>query len=391
MEISKCLVTGTLLQVDLSTSLPAMACSACVAIATQALPFIKLSRESQQKWHDISDYLSKMEAGQRESACVLITDDIKMIDYTKRTKSVSTKKQVLRVLRASDELKKALPSHLKCPECNKRHSTVYEMNKHIKDLKLKMCIYCKGLFSIDAFTEHVRISHKAMVYACKFCNKIFRQKRRYIDHASVCKLKYKNRGHVCCMCKKSFPSEFNLIVHCSSKHNPQVCQGCEKKFNSWQCFLYHSKSCVNAKSARDKFICDYCSKEYRIKNALKLHIRFSHTVGWELQCDQCGKKFSNPAHLKEHDNTHNRVEDRYVCMICNAKYSTRRGYERHYKRHFDEQGGLTKYTPRRRQKLFICFICNHAFELKKVLDRHLKSKHDILDWEDPKEMMIKKE
>lgn len=364
----------------MSASLPTTACPACVASAMQAIPFIQLCSASHQKWNQITDFLSQLDPGQKESACVVIGNDIKLLDYDRRTKSVCTKKQVLRVLR--NRLDTMKPSHLKCPECDKKHSKVLELNKHIKDLKLRMCINCKRLFSVDDFVEHVRKIHKTTAFQCGMCKKIFRVEKRYLEHMPNCRRKYSRKGFICCTCEKSFPSDSNLNVHIASKHNPQICKGCDKKFTSWPCFQYHLKRCANAKSMQDKYICDYCSKEYNFKAALNTHIQYKHTVGKLLQCDKCGKKFSNPAHLREHDNTHNRIDDRYVCSICNAKYSTRRGYERHYKKHFDKQGKPTGYTLREKSNIHGCVICGQGFQLQKSLFRHLKQKHSILNWEE---------
>ncbi|XP_028176724.1 zinc finger protein 700-like isoform X4 [Ostrinia furnacalis] len=369
------LITG--IEVDLAPSLPSMACNACVASAKLAVPFIQLCSASQQKWDEVTEYLYEMDVSDvKERAYVFIDDDITMINKSrKRMKASSTNHRLGRIPLGQ----------LKCPKCGKKSPSVYELNKHIKDIRMKMCIYCNRIIPTDSFENHVRVVHQATVFLCKACNRYFRSQKNFKKHKHFCSsTKSRNVGnHVCFECNKRFPSQFNLNAHCSYKHKERICRGCDIRFTSLQCYAYHSKRCTNSSKA-EKYICDYCSREYRFKDALRHHIRYSHIVGWQHQCDQCGKTFCNAAHLREHDNTHNRVEDRYVCSICDAKYSTRRGYERHHKKHFDENGELREYTPLRKprkRKMYGCIVCDLAFNSKRSLNSHLKSQHETVGWD----------
>jgi hypothetical protein len=366
--------------------LPGMVCPACVTTAMVSAPFVQQCRAADQKWRQITEYLTNMASNvshDTRSACVLIkNDDYKTIESVLCVKTTTlalslTKSYIGKVVRKRI---KGVETDLKCPECEKVYPTIYAFNAHLKDIDKKMCQYCKEVISLENFVKHSAL-HGAQVHSCRVCKSMFRSKMKLSKHMKTCK---KKGPHGCVECSQSFLNATNLATHYASKHNTKVCSACDKKFVSRVCFKNHSMLCHNSKAVGSKFICDYCSKEYKFKNALRLHIRFKHLVGWEYQCHQCGKKFSNPAHLKEHDNTHNRVDDRYVCSICGAKYSTRRGYERHYKRHFDDNGDVIKLArPQTRKKriykkLFHCIICNYVTGVRQKLEKHLKAKHNIV-------------
>lgn len=369
-----------MLQVDFAPSLPAHACAACATSARLAAPFVRLCHASDRKWHQISDYLAQIDALGKSSFVFVDDHRIHVITDDKACKS---EKQALKTLKLRSQTRKRrrkTQCDAKCPDCDKRFTNVTTFNVHLKDLRKVMCVNCKMIVPIESYVNHVR-RHKVVAHMCKSCTRIFHCKNMYLKHKHSCRFK---GSLVCSECKKCFPSEHNLVSHVASKHTTKVCSSCGKKFSKL-CYKHHSKVCADSKPVGGVYICDYCSKEYNFKNALKLHIRFTHLIGWEYQCEQCGKKFSNPAHLREHDNTHNRVEDRYICSVCGSKYSTRRGYERHYKRHFDSEGVLTNQEPRKKRianKLYMCLACNYTTEYKRTLEKHLKTKHNIIEWDD---------
>lgn len=369
-----------MLQVDVEPSLPAQVCTRCASAAKQAAPFVLLCQASDRKWQDITEFLTECTNEFKQTTIVYIGhEEMRTFsDY----KPCKTKKRALSLMKAKTQGKVLREKSLcdaQCPECKERFRTVFSLNFHLRELRQVMCGSCKKIMPIESYTQHAK-RHGVIAYMCKGCIKIFHCKSMFLRHHELCKYK---GSHVCSECKRRFPSEFNLIAHVANNHTKKTCAACGVKFNRL-CFKHHLKNCADSKPLRGLFICDYCSKEYSFKNALKLHIRFTHLIGWQYQCDQCGKKFSNPAHLREHDNTHNRVDDRYICSVCGSKYSTRRGYERHYKRHFNSEGELTDEAPRKKRtnkKLYMCVVCTFTSEYKRTLAKHLKAKHDITEWD----------
>ncbi|XP_026745928.1 zinc finger protein 417-like [Trichoplusia ni] len=212
-----------------------------------------------------------------------------------------------------------------CTECKVIFRDLFTFNRHISNLNKKMCGQCFQVFEMNAFVDHYK-SHDLPIFPCTVCPESFEKESTLLTH----KLKHSRGTEECVECRQTFQSAAHLNKH-TNKHEAMIC-GCGKKFPNGICFLSHKKFCSKHKNIKSSYICDYCNKNYTKKNCLKMHIKLRHTVGWVFQCDKCGKRLSSKAHLIEHGNTHLRVMDRHVCH-CGAMFSSRRGYERHLKKH----------------------------------------------------------
>ncbi|KAL4714835.1 hypothetical protein ACJJTC_002694 [Scirpophaga incertulas] len=377
---------------EISSTLPEMVCSECVTATLETAPFVLRCRDVCQKWSEISDNLSNLQVSSTKSTkslCVLIGENT--INTIQTDISTKTVKKAYQFINKSKRLKTAdissnefiTGARFECPECGKDFPRVFILNKHLKESGKQMCGYCAEILDIDVYLKHLKI-HGHTEYICKRCREPFRHKGKYLKHLKLCNRK---GSYVCVDCSQRFTSASNLVTHHSTKHRQSVCKGCNKKFKSRACFKNHKKHCANSQNLFAKYICDYCKKEYSLKTSLRLHIRNSHQDGWVYQCAQCGKRFSNPSHLKEHDNLHNPVHDRFPCSICEAKYSTRRGFERHMKRHVDDKGDIVPIVATRpcaakntTKKLYKCLVCQFV-SIKHAIKRHLKNRHQKLPWE----------
>lgn len=211
-----------------------------------------------------------------------------------------------------------------CPECRAQFVDLFKFNKHIGNLRKKMCGQCYEIVEVTKFQSHAK-SHNLNVFSCNLCFESFEKETAFVAH----KFEHENGVVACVECQKPFKNPTYLNTH-MNKHKSVTC-GCGQQLPNRACFFNHKKKCNQYKNVKSKYICDYCNKEYHRKNSLRVHI-LTHILGRLFQCEECGKKFLSLAHLIEHGNTHLKVMDRFVCF-CGAKYSTRRGYQRHCLKH----------------------------------------------------------
>lgn len=299
------------------------------------LPFIILCRNSAKRWTQISDYLFKFTVPNKTiNAYIYIGDEINTLTDTNRCPygKITTPKEALkryksrlhRQMQYKTRSEKNLTNNkMKCPECRTQFFDLFKFNKHIRNLKRKMCGECNEIVDVTHYEKHVK-SHKLCVFSCPICLESFERESAYISHQS----KHQKGTVVCIECHMPFANTSYLNSH-MHKHKPVVC-GCGKRLPNRTCFFNHKKTCIKHKNIKTQYICDYCKKEYSRKNVLRMHIKHRHTVGSLFQCDRCGKKFNSRMHLIEHGNTHEKIRDRFVCE-CGANFSSRRGYQRHYK------------------------------------------------------------
>ncbi|XP_075989106.1 uncharacterized protein LOC142985069 isoform X4 [Anticarsia gemmatalis] len=329
-------ITGV--EVEHTPPMPNKLCGLCKHDLTAMLPFMNLCRNSHKQWTKITDYIANITVTNKtKNVYINIGEDINTLTDTTRCpgEKISTRKDALKrfKMRLNRQNKYKIRTEkafskekqMICPECKTQFVDLVRFNKHIGNLKKKMCGYCQKIIEIQHFKNHVE-SHNIVVFSCDVCLQTFEKEPAYLSH----RMKHENGNVVCIECQKSFKNQTYLNAH-TSKHKPVTC-GCGKWLPNRTCFFNHKKKCLQHKNISSLYICDYCDKEYRKKNCLKMHIKYSHTVGRLFQCDKCGKKFSSRGHLLEHGNTHEKVLDRFVCY-CSAKFSTRRGYQRHIKKH----------------------------------------------------------
>lgn len=331
---------------ETTTLLPKQLCRTCSNSVLVVVPFIRLCRVSAKKWSQLCDFFETYTAPQKTKNLYINLQDQNILPYTDTekcsvqpaknyTQALKNFKNRLNRVRAyqnknNQQRKILLKQELKCSDCDTVFSSANKLQEHVRDMGMKLCIHCMKIFKLDDMGLHLRTQHGVESFSCKICNDVYDDIRGLQRHTK----KYHKKGSTFCVeCKKSFPKQEGLRSH-SYLHIATVCRGCDKKFSSNGCYKKHK--CSNPMIPQSKYICDYCAMEYHFKGTLRRHIETKHlNRHWNHQCHLCGKRFLSRSVLLEHDNTHNRVEDRFVCKLCGAKYSTRRGYERHRKRHVE--------------------------------------------------------
>lgn len=150
--------------------------------------------------------------------------------------------------------------------------------------------------------NHLRVHTKDSPFECSFegCSARFRQKHALTIHER----KHTGDYIACDMCKSPFVTQFQLNKHlktCNGTFKPLVTRT--------------SRSETTRKSLQD-FSCpnDDCSKNFKTKADLELHVAKSHSSGDDSSlCAACCQVFESRHALKLHQCTNSMA----TCSICN--------------------------------------------------------------------------
>merc|ERR1711892_257763 len=149
-------------------------------------------------------------------------------------------------------------------------------------------------------------------------------------------------------------------------------------------------------SAQDKFICEFCEREFSNSPSLDSHMDSHINSDPEVpfRCDVCGKCFSVPAKLTKHYETHkeehrNDSQERpYQCSVCNRSFEHSGKLHRHMRIHtgerphqchlcnktFIQSGQLVIHMRTHTgEKPYVCNTCEKGFTCSKQLKVHMRT------------------
>ncbi|XP_075034305.1 uncharacterized protein LOC142095267 isoform X2 [Mixophyes fleayi] len=176
----------------------------------------------------------------------------------------------------------------------------------------------------------------------------------------------------CSMCRKRFPSNFDLIKHRRThKMQKLTCSDCGNQYNSIVGFEdSRSKTgnavcgkCLSLQSGLSKcgdtkkklFSCSECGKHFSRKQSLDVHLK-SHTETNTITCAECGKVCPDTSRLLMHMRVHT-GEKPFKCTECGKCFANSANLRAHYRIHTGE-------------KPFSCSECEKSFRYKSHLVAH---------------------
>lgn len=170
--------------------------------------------------------------------------------------------------------------------------------------------------------------------------------------------------HYCGNCSKSFTSPSLLMNHIRrhTGDQPFSCPSCSKNFSEKG---NRDKHVMYVHERVERFNCSLCTKKYRQKQQLALHMSI-HTGVKPHQCTVCHRNFSTLTQTKWHMYTH--INDSKIthCKFCGREFSSR-WYLRFHMR--------STLCLRADEPVFSCPKCCYVGREKSALQKHLKRRH----------------
>lgn len=236
--------------------------------------------------------------------------------------------------------------------------------------------------------------HKWMKYNCEPCGLGFRQKKEFIKHERIHKVKTKRKRKAplaapkppsspvkCPDCDKVFKRLKYLKVHKAVHSAPLACTICGLKLAS----DYYLKTHMRRHNKDFTHFCETCGKGFYEKGALKAHEE-SHLEAGVYVCDICKKQCSTKAYLNIHMQLHLAPEARkkFNCEQCSFQTFYKSCYKEHMNTHTGEGivacSVCSKRVTRNHLKIHmrshtgekpeICEFCGKRFASRKYLNRH---------------------
>lgn len=156
---------------------------------------------------------------------------------------------------------------------------------------------------------------------CTSCDQQFVNKTTMEKHLRGHEFGFIQSAYTCDICERHIKSKKDLLDHMRKKHAERkyACKMCNKKFKNPAYVVVHMRVHVVDPTKSQLFDepqpCHICGKEFVSKVNYARHIK-SHAFGFlppEYTCDICGDKISNKKDLSDHMRLH--AQPKYECKF----------------------------------------------------------------------------
>jgi hypothetical protein len=241
------------------------------------------------------------------------------------------------------------------------------------------CGPCSLSFSRHAdYDLHIATLHSKAGIVCRVClvhydlERLFMKQPTPYDHlkaeawllfsAAVAPSRLSEQKKDCSICNRSFSQPHNL------KRHMETCHSTTKEPEAAYHLKPPSPSKAHASSSDLPFECPHCSRCYKKKLSLVLHLK-SHVEYKEIkiipQCEVCHLNFSTHSRLNVHMRSHEGREAKFTkeCELCSKTFQSAYKLKTHMEIH----------------RMHRCEYCTQTFKDPKKLHQHVKLEHDFTD------------
>ncbi|KAJ8721883.1 hypothetical protein PYW08_004285 [Mythimna loreyi] len=221
------------------------------------------------------------------------------------------------------------------------------------------CVCCGYILdTLPAANRHFQEKHGQRYLVCYACGVDFRSTTNLYKHEKRCiapdaeivlraravflgrkgrgrpfltlnKFATKRNKFPCSLCSAVFISKSNLESH-ENLHRgerPYRCHACPCAYTSYSALSRHAKKHTDA-----QFICDHCSRSFKVKAALVAHMD-THKPMRKHGCEECNRRFAQKSALMLHVNrVHRNLPPPCACQICPKRYPRMSLLKAHMKR-----------------------------------------------------------
>ncbi|XP_053623423.1 gastrula zinc finger protein XlCGF57.1-like isoform X14 [Plodia interpunctella] len=356
----------------------------------------------------------------------------------KRKSTVKVKPPPSKKAKTKIEAAKAKPSSSKAkPEKKKKDPVKHAMAKRNAEVVLQymtvhpfrtrgalmVCVYCWEEYDDPAlYRHHMHEKHETFTLSTAFAHCGYRKDCLKVDCSDI----------KCRNCQQEFDNLDSAAKHINEYHDSLIklkygiglqpyrlfkdnliCYHCDKKMPTL------TKLCRHTATHFLEYTCDVCGRNYLTNEALKYHVRCSHSGKqqcrrcwsefetleekrqhlkeskkcWAFCCVHCGERFSSWEKKRQHlTQVHEEPQRTYVCPDCPSVYKNRKQFYNHFKlAHTDDSFACSscglKFTFKHElenhklghtgEKFFVCPVCCKSFSRDKSLKQHMWIHSDV--------------
>ena len=240
------------------------------------------------------------------------------------------------------------------PLCNNTWGLEVHMLKH------KEQDSCELTLSLTQFTHAFNLQKNPLIHddktglACGYCQKVFTNNEKCINHGAIHTDK---KLHRCNVCQRHFRHSYDLKCHKRAHTNRKMypCHLCDKRY------IYLStrdKHVLTHSLEPPKLSCDVCKKVLSSRFHLKRHATI-HSGEKSYMCKECKKPFREASSLQCHLLIHSGKRP-YLCEICGRSFRQSVDLQRHRFRHTGD-------------KPYLCASCGERFTEAWILEKHIQT------------------